>query len=74
MPADINKLVKFKARKDRALAFPRSQQYFTYGDLEDPLIVWNKLSSQNSQANKLQLRKKLILNEGSSVYKSTLDH
>jgi hypothetical protein len=68
---------KFAARRDRALAIivlaVDPLLLYLLGDPDDPVTVWNKLSSQfqkKSWANKLELRKKLYslrLKEGDSV-------
>ena len=63
--AEAEKLAKFTARKDKALALivlsvEPSLLYFV-GDPDDPVTVWRKLSDQfqkKTWANKLQLRKR----------------
>ena len=64
---DADKLAKFKARSDRALATivlaVDPSLLYLVGDPVDPAAVWNKLSGQfqkKTWANKLSLRKKLF--------------
>ena len=74
---DQEKLAKFAARKDRALALivlsVEPTLLYLLGDPDDPVAVWKKLSDQfqkKTWANKLQLRKRLYslkLREGDSV-------
>ncbi len=76
-PTEADKLAKFNARRDRALALivlsVDPMILYLLGDPTDPVAVWGKLASQfqkKSWANKLHLRKKLyslILKEGDSV-------
>ena len=74
---DEEKLAKFAARKDRAIALivlsVEPSLLYLVGDPDDPVAVWKKLSDQfqkKTWANKLQLRKRLYslrLREGESV-------
>ena len=74
---DQEKLTKFAARKDRALALivlsVEPALLYLLGDPDDPVAVLKKLSDQfqkKTWANKLQLRKRLYslkLREGDSV-------
>ena len=74
---DQEKLAKFAARKDRALALivlsVEPALLYLLGDPDDPVAVWKTLSDQfqkKTWANKLQLRKRLYplkLREGDSV-------
>ena len=74
---DAEKLAKFSARKDRAVAHivlsVEPSLLYLVGDPDDPVAVWKKLADQfqkKTWANKLQLRKRLYslrLREGESV-------
>ena len=74
---EADKRAKFMTKRDRALALVvlsvDPALLYLLGDPEDPVAVWNKLSTQfqkKTWANKLHLRKKLYslrLNEGDSV-------
>ncbi len=76
-PTEADKLAKFNAHRDRALALivlsVDPTILYLLGDPTDPAAVWEKLACQfqkKSWANKLYLRKKLyslILKEGDSV-------
>ena len=76
-PEAAGQLVKFNARKDRALAIivlsVEPSLLYLLGDPNDPVTVWNKLSSQfqkKTWADKLQLRRRLYtltFKEGGSV-------
>ena len=63
---DADRLAKFVARKDRALAIivlsVQPSLLYLLGTPEDPVEVWRKLANQfqkKSWANKLKLRRKL---------------
>lgn len=74
---EAEKLAKFVARRDRALAIVvlsvNPTLLYLLGDPEDPIAVWKKLSDQfqkKSWANKLELRRRLYslrLKEGDPV-------
>ena len=74
---EVERVAKFNARKDRALALivlsVDPSLLYLLGDPEDPVAVWKKLLDQfqkKTWANKLQLRRRLYslrLREGESV-------
>ena len=74
---DADRLSKFTARRDRALATivlaVEPSLLYLIGDPEDPVVVWKKLQDQfqkKTWANKLALRRKLHslqLRDGNSV-------
>ena len=76
-PTESDKLVKFKVRKNKALAMivlaVSPKLLYLLGDPDDPKEVWTKLANQfqkKSWSNKLQLRRKLYslrLKDGGSV-------
>lgn len=75
--AGAEKLAKFAARKDKALATivlaVETKLLYLIGDPDDPQVVWKKLADQYQRktwANKLELRRKLFstrLAEGGSL-------
>ena len=76
-PSEADRYAKFVARRGRVLAIVvlsiEPSLLYLIGDLEDPVIVWQKLSDQfqkKTWANKLELRRKLYslrLKGGDSV-------
>ena len=74
---DADRLSKFTARRDQALATivlaVEPSLLYLIGDPEDPVVVWKKLQDQfqkKTWANKLALRRKLHslqLRDGNSV-------
>ena len=76
-PTEADKLIKFRVRKNKALALivlaVSPKLLYLLGDPDDPREVWTKLANQfqkKSWSNKLQLRRKLYslrLKDGGSV-------